>query len=439
MGHFVRTLLVGAIIGILGPSASAQSRTEILIASKAAYGVQLLVPLDFQCGRSVEVYGLAPSEEIVEGIAKNMWLLLNPPPYDFPYTVGESWTNCVQWERMTIRMFVAPEKSRAIVVQRVRTGHAAANLSAQVEGDWEHRVQMKSSDFRATSPALRDFLKAFWQAARTSVDPVTMEQAGLGKLSYDERSLVYWQVGSLLTKSEALRVVDRMPLVGPAGQALAAPKGDATPTVADKAAGSKSVTSLPPELDGVPPQHRDAASAAFHGKAFNFTGESLLFMGGVASRLLHDCGLPGEIGERLRLALFVKAAQDRATLGSDYSNPNLGDSVRGTLAGTAVFAAGSQFAKALACTAPAASQLASGLARAVKANETAPDGGRPIFVTTCAPHFSELRCECVAKLGRAVIPNIYQMPYNREIIVRIIQGSPLVALQMATMCQISNY
>jgi hypothetical protein len=196
---------------------------------------------------------------------------------------------------------------------------------------------------------------------------------------------------------------------------------------------------IPPEMAGVPDAYREALSASFHGKAFNFTGESLLFMGGIAHYLINACNLPGSIADRATLMLFVKASNDRAVFGADYSNPNVFQGLASQFSGGAIYLAGVDFARRLDCSGQVAKDLASGLARTVKANETGPDGGPPRFITTCTPKFSETRCECLAKLGRAVIPNIYQMEYHRDIIKRIVQGSPLVALQVGTACQISNY
>ncbi|MDX2259310.1 MAG: hypothetical protein NW205_10400 [Hyphomicrobiaceae bacterium] len=153
----------------------------------------------------------------------------------------------------------------------------------------------------------------------------------------------------------------------------------------------------------------------------------MLFLGAASHELLNRCGLPSNVQDRLLMVTFIKAATDRAALGGNHSDPNLGGALGDLAAGMSVFGIGAQFGKAFDCASPSASAFADAVVRAVRANEKGRDGQEPVFVKTCAPTHGEVRCECLAKIGRAVIPNIYQATYSRDVIARIIQGTCLSA------------
>lgn len=194
--------------------------------------------------------------------------------------------------------------------------------------------------------------------------------------------------------------------------------------------------SVPPELDGVGLAFKGAVAASYHGRAFNFKPGGQLYIGGIGERLL-ACNLPADMGERMRLSVFVNSVAQGAAL-----------------RGGATYLAGGEFAQKLDCSSPVAAHLASGLAKTLEANERGPrasqrapeaangagpgDGLTP-FLRTCVPKYSAGQCLCLARLAQGIIPDIHQMDYHRDIIVRIVQSNPIVATQIGTVCQISNY
>jgi TPR repeat protein len=214
----------------------------------------------------------------------------------------------------------------------------------------------------------------------------------------------------------------------------------ADPRVAAEA--NKAIAELQrPQLPvgGLAESQRAALEAMLEGKPFNFTDETLMFTGGVGSVLVQDCGLPKSFGDRLELSQFVATVQTRAALGHDYSNPNVLEGIGKAFSGMAVFGSGVTFAKGFDCTGMLAEKIAAGILGAVRSNAQGQGGGPSRFVQSCAPRFSQPQCECLADVGMAVISNIHQMEYHRDIIARIIKGSPLVALTIPFRCGITNY
>lgn len=188
----------------------------------------------------------------------------------------------------------------------------------------------------------------------------------------------------------------------------------------------------------IPQPHRDALRRA-QDEPRAMSAESMLFFGGAVQEIAQKCGLNGSPSERAALALFIKSASERAMLGGNYSDPSIGDMMRKNVAGTSVFAAGIAFARTLNCSRPVVDGLTRDVLKAVQRAQSGADGGVSPFVKTCTGRYSATQCSCIAQVGQAVIPGIHQMAFDRSIISRIIQGSPLVALQIPMMCGVQNY
>jgi hypothetical protein len=204
------------------------------------------------------------------------------------------------------------------------------------------------------------------------------------------------------------------------------PAANATPTPAS-----------PPIV--LPQPHHDALASARAQNGRAMTTETFLFLGGVASELLTRCGVPTDAAARAALALFVKSASERAALGGNYSDPSISNMMRQNMSGLAIFSAGVTFMRSLGCPRPAVDQLAREILEAVNRAQSGPGGGPSPFIQSCRGVFSMQQCACIGQVGQAVIPGIHQMNYDRSIIRRIIEGSPLVGLQIATVCGVQNY
>lgn len=194
--------------------------------------------------------------------------------------------------------------------------------------------------------------------------------------------------------------------------------------------------STPQAAPEIPAPYGDALRQAISGTS-SLTAGSLLFFGGAASDLLERCNV--RAGDRAELARLASAAQDRAVYGSNYSSRDLMGTVQGNVAGAGIFAAGVEFARQFECPSAAAEAFAARIAEASRKRTQGTGGGPSTFVKTCTPSFNQEKCQCIAQIGQAVIPDIYQSTYNRSMIKRIVDSSPVVALKLAFACQIGNY
>lgn len=184
----------------------------------------------------------------------------------------------------------------------------------------------------------------------------------------------------------------------------------------------------------VPEEYTQTHQAIVQGKPFEFNEANMLFMGGMANYILEVCEMPENYQERLTFRKFVLSSGLMATLGNSYSNPDFGKQIKGAT----IYAAGSKVVESMGCS-DATKLLSENIVRAIKSNATNDDGKVSEFIKTCTPYHSESKCQCLADAGRAVIPNIHQQTYDRDIIKAIIAGNPFVGLQIVAQCGIINY
>ncbi len=91
-----------------------------------------------------------------------------------------------------------------------------------------------------------------------------------------------------------------------------------------------------------------------------------------------------------------------AGMGGQYTNPDLGAAIGDQLTSGTAFAAGEAALEALGgCDSPAAEPVAEAIVDYVEAR--AEGSG---FVEGCTRRWSRAQCECLAGVGRAVIPGI---------------------------------
>lgn len=173
------------------------------------------------------------------------------------------------------------------------------------------------------------------------------------------------------------------------------------------------------------------------GDPFEFDDASLLFTGGVAAALT-NC--PNQLGtaQALELGSFVLSATMQAGGGNQYSAPDISDMVTDAVGAQATFATGAYAAKALGCSEPATTELLANILDVVRSNKRGANGRQATFIATCTPVHGEASCTCVAEAGRASYPNLYQLPYSRELLYDIMQRNPMAALLMLG-CGIQRY
>ena len=185
------------------------------------------------------------------------------------------------------------------------------------------------------------------------------------------------------------------------------------------------------------PGHEREAEMISKGGTFTFTDETYLFTGGVAYALLSECRPSASAEDRVEAATFAQAAAQRAMIGNQYSNPDLGKTMGSQAHGQAFFAAGLAAANATKCE--GAGILVANIAAIVRSNKQGQDGEEAAFIATCTPVHDNARCECLARTGSAVHPNIYQMEYSRQLVHSILKGNPFLGIQIMTQCGIMNY
>jgi hypothetical protein len=167
----------------------------------------------------------------------------------------------------------------------------------------------------------------------------------------------------------------------------------------------------------------------------SFTDEAYLFLAGLANYFSNSCSLPESVADKSVIGTFLYGANQRAIFGNNYKGIDIG----GQITGAGIMGLGVEAGRTVGCSSALTTQLSNAVVKAVKSNSSGSGGGPSIFVRTCSNQFDETRCNCLANLGRAVISDIYQQPYSRNVIVRIVNGNPFLALQVGLICNIVNY
>ena len=203
--------------------------------------------------------------------------------------------------------------------------------------------------------------------------------------------------------------------------------------------GSAGGAQLPAIDSDLPPDVRQSVQKLAAGEPFELNSVNLPFMGGIAQYLTETCGLPANMSDRMELAGLALNGASFALGGNDYSNPDLGAAMGNLVGQSALFSAGTLFARQVECKSGLAKSMADGLVEASRSNKSDGDGGPSTFVKTCTPVYSETRCNCLAQLARGAIPDIHQRHYHRDIIAELIQRNPILALTMSLSCGIVEY
>lgn len=185
------------------------------------------------------------------------------------------------------------------------------------------------------------------------------------------------------------------------------------------------------------PGHEREAEMITQGRPFKFSDESYLFTGGVAYVLLSECQPSVDASDRMEVASFAQAASQRAMIGNQYANPDLRKTLGSQAHGQTLFTAGVVAAQAIKCE--GAGVLVENIANIVRSNKHGTGGSEAAFIASCTPVHDKARCECLARTGSAVHPNIYQMAYSQQLVYSILQGNPLLGFQIMAQCGIMNY
>jgi len=196
-----------------------------------------------------------------------------------------------------------------------------------------------------------------------------------------------------------------------------------------------------PDIPGIPTEHSRVIASIYSGKRVQFSNESMVFVGGLAEELQIRCGLPSNSAEQQVISGFIKSAAVFVTgrMEPPGSEVDFGEAAKSRLTEVSSMAKGKAFGSLLPCGSPHVQKLASGLASTLRANEKGPSGGPSTFLAGCSQSMPADKCECFAKNAQAVVPNIYENIYDREVVRNVVTSNPMVGMQIVMACGIVNY
>lgn len=225
------------------------------------------------------------------------------------------------------------------------------------------------------------------------------------------------------------------PLVAASSTARATEQRVATAAQRERYRGLLEGVSIP--YSRIEQPYRRLLEAMADGRQVELDSGTMLFLAGLSGHNLKNCSTGLSTSERMPIAEFVGQSVLRAGMGDNYSDTNIGRNMQSSATGQAIFAAGSSAAQVAGCD--AADPLLRIVGDVLRANSSGEQGQEPVFVRSCTPVHGEASCRCAAKVGMAVYPDIYHKRYHRNIIATIIQKNPMVGMQIAFQCGISNY
>lgn len=170
---------------------------------------------------------------------------------------------------------------------------------------------------------------------------------------------------------------------------------------------------------------------------FKFNLVNMPFFAGIAGYLMEKCNVPKNTEDRLELVgFYMNGSFGAATYGADYGNSDLGKAWQSKLQLQALLSAGATFAELIPCDSEEANLIADRLVVASRSNKGTNDSP---FIKSCSRKFNQVKCACMAQLGRSVYPEIYQMAYSQDLHSNIIKRNPLLGLSIGLSCGIGNY
>lgn len=172
-----------------------------------------------------------------------------------------------------------------------------------------------------------------------------------------------------------------------------------------------------------------------------YSTKEQLFMAGLSAHFHGACGYPASAESRQILQKFLSSSAFVGAVGRKYGARNLGEGLMDQAQSMAAHAAGQHAAQRIGCSA-LGKRMTDNVVSYLKTTSGANGSAAP-FVSGCVDYYSgrynKRQCQCIADIGRAVIPNIHQTPFTPGTIKSIIQGNPFVGLQVGFKCGIGDY
>lgn len=167
-----------------------------------------------------------------------------------------------------------------------------------------------------------------------------------------------------------------------------------------------------------------------------FTQNEQFFVAGIAQTLLSDCKLPRDRDGRAMVERFTKASA--LALSLRKSDGPLQETIALQSDGASAFGAGRSMMEEVPCKGPEAALLSRGVVIYLKRTSSSSR-----FVVGCVDfyrgRYNQKQCRCIAETLRAVIPDVDQRYYDKELIKESIHHAPFIAFPLMLTCGVGNY
>jgi hypothetical protein len=170
--------------------------------------------------------------------------------------------------------------------------------------------------------------------------------------------------------------------------------------------------------------------------ARTLTQNEQIFVAAIAQTLFKNCRLPRDREGRAAVERFTKAT----ALALSLQKPDgpLQETIAAQADAAAAFNAGTSMMEDIPCNGPEAALLSRGIVIYLKRTSA-----NSRFVAGCtefyAGRYNRKQCQCIAETLRAVLPDIDQRYFDRDIIKESIHHSPFIALPLMFSCGMGNY
>lgn len=172
------------------------------------------------------------------------------------------------------------------------------------------------------------------------------------------------------------------------------------------------------------------------------TTSEQVFLGAFSGVMLNKCGYPASVADSSKILTFIESTWIVSNAGGPvYGKKDMSEVLGKQTESYVALYAGVTLAEKLKCS-QNSEQIVQGVVHYLDHTSMKKTGGM-YFVDTCFSHYggkyTKEQCQCVADLGRSVIPNIHSSRFQPEIIYEITKRNPFISGANVVQCGIINY
>ena len=163
-----------------------------------------------------------------------------------------------------------------------------------------------------------------------------------------------------------------------------------------------------------------------------------IFVAGVSQYFHEHCGFPSDIPSRLKLQKFLLSSTLVASGGTQFGNEAREKAIGDQLSSEVSYGAGYKAAKSIGCTEIGkqfATHIVEYLDRTAETSSSYVNG----CIVYHSGRYTKQQCQCLADIGRSVIPDIHQTLFSDSSVEKIWKSNPFVGLQVLAQCKISMH